>query len=301
VRTDEEIDTAAVEYRVMALAAIIGAGPLGSAVAHRLARTGRFRQIRLIDERVTIASGKALDIQQAGPVEGFDTRLDATVDLTGAAAAGIVVVADSVGPTPTEWQGEPGLAMLARVSRTATRAIVLFAGASPLWLMERASAELDIAAGRLLGSAPLALRAAANTMVALEAGTSALDVDVPIVGLPPDRLVFLWDQALVAGAPARRRLTQDAFSRVESRLLHLWPPGPFSLASAAVTVATAIADGSRRHLICLTVRKSTHGSTRAVALPVRLGPEGVRDVVFPDLAGRDRALLEAALGETIGT
>ncbi len=55
--------------------AIIGAGELGGAVAHALARSNLVRSIRLIDETGRVAAGKALDIAQAAPIEGFATRL----------------------------------------------------------------------------------------------------------------------------------------------------------------------------------------------------------------------------------
>ena len=59
----------------MSVAAILGAGPIGGAVAHRLAELGAVREIRWIDENVAAAAGKALDIAQAGPIARFDTRL----------------------------------------------------------------------------------------------------------------------------------------------------------------------------------------------------------------------------------
>ena len=58
--------------------AIVGAGELGGAVAHVLARRDVVRSIRSIDETGRVAAGKALDIAQAAPVEGFATKLTGT-------------------------------------------------------------------------------------------------------------------------------------------------------------------------------------------------------------------------------
>ncbi len=66
----------------MTTVCILGAGELGGSVAHALARGERVRRVRLIDEAGTIAAGKALDIQQAGAVEGFHTVVEGTNDLT---------------------------------------------------------------------------------------------------------------------------------------------------------------------------------------------------------------------------
>ena len=59
----------------MSFIAIIGAGPIGGAVAHKRAARGRVTQIRLIDSAGSIAQGKALDILQSGPVENFNASV----------------------------------------------------------------------------------------------------------------------------------------------------------------------------------------------------------------------------------
>src|SRR5688572_30963039 len=82
----------------MATICIVGAGELGGATAHALARGERVRRVLVIDEDGTIAAGKALDIQQSGAVEGFHTRVDGTNDLTRVAGAAVAVVADSGRP-----------------------------------------------------------------------------------------------------------------------------------------------------------------------------------------------------------
>ena len=60
------------------IAAIVGAGPLGTALVSTLAARGRVRQVRLIDEAGPVATGKALDIRQSTPVIGHDVAIDAT-------------------------------------------------------------------------------------------------------------------------------------------------------------------------------------------------------------------------------
>ena len=55
----------------MSLVAIIGAGEIGGAVARALASRSRVDAIRLIDDKESVAAGKALDLMQAGPVPGL--------------------------------------------------------------------------------------------------------------------------------------------------------------------------------------------------------------------------------------
>ena len=89
--------------------AIVGAGELGGLVAHALARLNATNVVRLIDDNGRVAEGKALDISQAAPVEGFATAVAGSTDLSSAAGAGIVVIADRVGgPGSPGSLGSPG-------------------------------------------------------------------------------------------------------------------------------------------------------------------------------------------------
>src|SRR5689334_18165735 len=92
--------------------AVLGAGELGGAVAHALARSETARTITIVDDRGRVAEGKALDIAQAAPVEGFATRLAGATDVSSAAAADLVVIADRF--DGGEWQGAEALALMTR-------------------------------------------------------------------------------------------------------------------------------------------------------------------------------------------
>src|SRR5258708_26257268 len=71
----------------MRASAIIGAGELGGALAHILARIDLVSTIRLIDETGHVAEGKALDIMQAAPIAGLVPAVCSSTDLTTAARA----------------------------------------------------------------------------------------------------------------------------------------------------------------------------------------------------------------------
>ena len=64
----------------MTTVAIVGAGDIGGATAQALASCDRVRRLWLVDAVAGAAVGKALDIQQAGAVASFHTRLDGTGD-----------------------------------------------------------------------------------------------------------------------------------------------------------------------------------------------------------------------------
>src|SRR5207247_10991088 len=95
--------------------AIVVVGELGGLLAHVLAQRSVAREIRLVDEADRVASGKALDIAQAAPIEAFATQLKGTADLTTITGATIVAIADR--PGGVEWQGGDGLMLLERIGR----------------------------------------------------------------------------------------------------------------------------------------------------------------------------------------
>src|SRR5437867_1464517 len=119
--------------------AIVGAGELGGAVAHVLARRDAVRSIVLVDESGRVAAGKALDIAQAAPVEQFATQLTGTTDIATVAGSAVVIVAERFAGGP--WPIDDGLLLLKRLAQTAPRAVIVCASASARELVERGSSE----------------------------------------------------------------------------------------------------------------------------------------------------------------
>src|SRR5881394_106871 len=106
---------------------IIGAGELGGLAAHALARRGVAQDICLIDERGRVAEGKALDIMQAAPVEGFAATVTGSSDTARTGGATVVVIADQFGGG--EFQGDAALAVLQRLRDFSPKSLVVCAGA----------------------------------------------------------------------------------------------------------------------------------------------------------------------------
>jgi malate dehydrogenase len=274
--------------------AIIGAGALGGALAHVLARRDTAGEIRLIDESGHVAAGKALDITQASPIEQFASRVTGSIDISTAGGAAIVVIADRA--AGGECQVEDGLMLLKRLTPLASNAIILCAGASHRELIERGVGELRLARTRLFGSAPDALAAAARALIALETNGSPRDIALSLLGVPPAQIVIPWDDATIGGLSAARALDPPSLRRIVARLPALWPPGPYALASAASKVIESILGGSRRLASCFVGPDLSSGArTRTVAMMVRLDAAGIADIVRPSLNVHDRVSLDNAM------
>jgi malate dehydrogenase len=276
--------------------AIIGAGELGGAVAHVLARRDVVRSITLLDETGRAAAGKALDIAQAAPIEGFATELSGANDVSMAAGAEIVVVADRMGGG--EWQGDDALVLLKRLSEIAAGAVIVCAGATQRDVVDRGVREIRIARARLFGSAPEALAGGARALVALVVDGSPRDVGLSVLGVPPHHTVIPWADATFAGFALTRLVDEPSRRRLGARVAALWPPGPYALATAATMVIEAMCGRTRRIASCFVAPASAEGAgthTRTGAMPVRLGPTGVVDVLLPSLSAVEKVALDNAL------
>jgi malate dehydrogenase len=279
------------------MVAIIGAGEIGGAVARALAARGRVEFVRLIDEKESIAAGKALDVLQSGAVSGSDTRIEGAGQLSAVSGAAVVVLADSAA-SGDEWAGEAGLALLRRLAGSGALdgSVLVCAGATQRALMQQGFDELGISRRRVLGSAPESHAATARALVAIEARTASNQVSLAVVGRPPDRVAIPWSEASVGGHSISAMLSPAQLGRVERRLNGLWPPGPGALGTAAALFCEAVAGGSRRIFSAFVSLDRDNGTKAPVcAWPVSIGSAGLERVTSPVLTGRDKVVVDEVL------
>lgn len=274
---------------------IIGAGELGGAIARQVAAADLAGRVVLVDDAASVAAGKALDIRQAAPIDGYSTELHGTSDEAVVIGADALVIADRSADN-REWQDDAGVGLVRRITHLNPTALVLCAGATQLAVVERGVREGGIPHRRLLGSAPEALRSAITSLAALEAGCTPSEVSLSVVGRPPSQIIVPWGEASIGGRRADEVLPPPAITRLDGWLPRLWPPGPLTLASAATRVLSAAA---RRRPVALSVFVAApreHGEReRAGMLPVHVQAHGISEVLAPALSGRDRVRLETAL------
>ncbi|HEY7473842.1 MAG TPA: hypothetical protein VH679_02455 [Vicinamibacterales bacterium] len=271
----------------MFVVAILGAGPIGAAVAHRLAERGRCREVRLIDSAASVAAGKALDIMQSGPIGRCDTKLVGSDEPLAAAGADAIVLADDV--TGGEWQGDKGLARVQQLVRAGTTAPFVFAGSNQTWLMETAHVELKVPADRLVGTAPSGLVAALRAVVSVELGVNG--VDLAVTGRPPEFFIA-WSSATVDGALVTDRIPAHRLAAISQSIRRLWPPAAQAIAAPTALIVEGLVIGSRRLHQALTILDGELGARRiAAVLPVRLGHGRVLQRIVPSLSPQERTQL----------
>ncbi|HEV7499538.1 MAG TPA: hypothetical protein VGQ33_06010 [Vicinamibacteria bacterium] len=271
--------------------AVIGAGELGATLARRLAASEACGRVLLLDPDVGKAKGKALDILQSGPVEGFDTRVEGG-PLEALPEADAVVLADPPALEPGRLPSEAG-ELLALVRTHLGRALLIVAGGHP------SIVEMAVEKGHprdlVIGSAPVAISAAVRRRLALALDGRPRDVSAIVLGRPPGRLLLPRGTALLGGIPVDRlapAAARAAVSAVEGR----WP-GPVALAAAAALVLRAAASADPSLLAVLVSLAGEYGHRgRALAVPARIGQGRLLGVIEIELDPVDRVAFDNAAG-----
>ena len=275
----------------MSSVAILGAGPIGGAAAESLARRARVGSVRIVDADVQVATGKALDILQAGPVNGVNTRVSAAADPLSATGESVIVIADTV--KDGEWTGDAGLALVEKLARAGAPAPIVFAGPSQVALLEASARDLKLPAHRLVGSGASAIVGTARTLAGMELGLSS--VELTVVGRPP-HFVIGWSAASAAGSLVVDRVPAHRLLSISQSIARFWPPGPYAIGAATAVIVEALIFGSRRLHPGLTV--ASHGlgpDGMAMMVPLELGRQRVLSHVTPSLSPQERTAIVGRL------
>src|SRR5262249_7768370 len=149
---------------------------------------------------------------------------------------------------------------------------------------------------RLFGSAPESLAGAARALVALAISGSPREIALSVLGVPPGHTVIPWGEATVGGFALTRHLDEPTRRRLSARINAPGPAGLYSLAAAATAAVDCRVGHSRRLVSAFVAPDVSMGTrTRAAAMPVRLGPAGIVEVVLPSLDAVDQVALENAI------
>jgi hypothetical protein len=156
--------------------------------------------------------------------------------------------------------------------------------------------ELHAPAGRVAGSAPLALESAVRAVTAALVDATPVDVSLAVAGVPPKDGVIAWDSATAFNQPIARVLAPHHMASLSARLPALWPPSPYTLGSAGARVAEALARGSRRRYTCFAAVDATGiGRNIIAAVPVEFVKGGIGRTFEPALSPHERTQFEKGL------
>lgn len=291
---------------------VVGAGNVGGTTAQRIAERN-YADIVLLDipDAEGLAKGKALDIEESGPVLGYDTRLTGGSQHSLLEDCDLVVVTagsprkpgmsrDDLVTTNQAVMEEWGQA----IQRYAPNSIVVVV-TNPLDAMAQA---LFHASGfpreRVVGMAGVLDSARFRTFIARELGVSGKDIQAFVLGGHGDQMVPLPRFSTVAGVPLPELLPDDRIQQLADRtanggaeIVNLLKSGSAYYAPSASVLAMvdSILLDQKRILPCSVYLQGEYGYQDIfLGVPVRLGAGGAEQVVQIALSDTEKAVLDSS-------
>jgi malate dehydrogenase len=296
--------------------ALIGAGMIGGTLAH-LAAIREMGDIVLVDVAEGIPQGKALDLAQAGPVEGFDSLLTGTQDYADIAGADVCIVTAGVARKPGMSRDDL-LGINLKVMKAVGEGIRAHAPDSfvicvtnPLDAMVWALREFSgLPHERVVGMAGVLDSARFRHFLAEEFKVSAEDVTAFVLGGHGDTMVPVPAYSAVAGIPVPDLIrmgwsTPERIDAIVQRtrsgggeIVALLKTGSayYAPATAALAMAESYLKDKKRVLPCAAYLTGQYGvNDLYVGVPVVIGAGGVERIVEIELDGSAKANFQVSV------
>jgi malate dehydrogenase len=290
--------------------ALVGAGQIGGTLA-LLAGLKELGDVVLVDIAEGIPQGKALDLAEAAPVEGFGAAMTGSNDFAAIAGADVIIVTAGIARKPGMSRDDL-IGINVKVIRSvgenikkhAPNAFVIVI-TNPLdvmvWVMREAS---GLPANRVVGMAGVLDSARFRCFLAEEFGVSVEDVTAFVLGGHGDTMVPLLRYSTVAGIPVPDLVkmgwtTQEKLDKIVQRtrdggaeIVALLKTGSafYAPASAAIAMADSYLKDKKRVLPCAAQLNGQYGvKDLYVGVPVVIGAGGVERIVEIELNAEERA------------
>ncbi len=289
---------------------VVGAGMVGGTVAQLLAQRG-YADIVLVDIVEGMPQGKALDLMQAGPVLGYDSRLTGSNGYDASAGSDVVVITSGIARKPGMSRDDllktnMGIveSVTKEIASTSPDAVIIVVS-NPLDAMCHVAFD---AAGwpreRVIGQAGVLDSARYRTFIAMELDVSVQDVSAFVLGGHGDTMVPLSRFSTVAGIPIPELIPPDRIKEIEERtanggaeIVSLLQSGSayYAPASSVVDMVEAVLLDRKRIVPTSVLLQGEYGIDGLyVGVPVKLGANGVEQIIQISLTNEEQAALRSS-------
>jgi len=297
--------------------ALVGAGNIGGTLAH-LIGLKELGDVVMFDVFPGVAAGKALDIMQSGPVDGFDSNMSGTKDYSAIAGSDVVIVTAGFprmpGMSRDDLIGKNAgvIAEVAEGIKTHCPDAFVICITNPLdamvWVMKEKS---GLPANKVVGMAGVLDSSRFQLFLAQEFGVSVQDVTAFVLGGHGDTMVPLPRYSTVAGIPVPDLIkmgwtTQEKLDAIIARtangggeIVKLLERGSafYAPAASAISMAEAYLKDKKRVLPCAAWLTGEYGMNELyVGVPVVIGAGGVERIVEIHLNEAEQAAFEKSCG-----
>lgn len=291
---------------------VVGAGMVGGTVAQMLALRD-YADVVLVDIVEGLPQGKSLDLMQMGTLLGFDTRLTGANAYEETAGSDVVVVTSGIARKPGMSRDDllrTNMGIVDDVTRKAVAqspAAVVIVVSNPLDAMCHVAFD---AAGfpreRVVGMAGVLDSARFRAFIAMELGVSVEDVSAMVLGGHGDTMVPISRYSTVAGIPITELIEPARLAEVERRtanggaeIVGLLKTGSayYAPGMSVVEMVDAIMLDKKRVLPCSVLLRGEYGIDGLyVGVPVKLGAQGVEQIIELNLTDDERTALHTSSG-----
>jgi malate dehydrogenase len=286
---------------------VVGAGNVGATCAQVLA-TRDYANVVLVDIKENLPQGKALDINQMGPVLGYEPSVIGSNGYEETAGSEIVVITAGL-PRSPGMSRDDLVTTNEKIVGSVTEEVV---AASPDAVIVVVSNPLDAMCHvahrvsgfpkqRVFGMAGILDTARFRTFIAWETGASVKDVTAMVLGGHGDQMVPVVSATAVGGVPLTKLVAQDRIDAMVERTRKgggeivnlLGTSAWYAPGAAAAQIADAIALDEKRVLPCTALLEGEYGiDDLYIGVPVKLGANGVEEIVELDLSDQERTWLQ---------
>jgi malate dehydrogenase len=280
--------------------------------ALRLAETSLFSRVMLIDIIPGLAAGLALDMWHSSSLRRFTTRIEGSTDLSALEGARYIVMTAGrprqPGMSRTDLTGVNAeiVGSIADGIRRYAPSSVVVVVTNPLEEMTHLMAKrTGFPASRVIGMAGVLDSARFCSLIALEGIARPQDIEAIALGSHGAEMVIPLSLAAIRGRPLDELIPKDRLAAIVERardsgaeVVKLLQKGSayFSPAESAASMVAAMVKGSGDLIAACVQSEGAYGvqNTR-IGLPVRLGADGVKEIVkLPLRPDEQAALAEAA-------
>ncbi|WP_426254734.1 malate dehydrogenase [Sphingomonas sp. DC2300-3] len=296
--------------------ALIGAGNIGGTLAHLAALKG-LGDIVLFDVVEGVPQGKALDLSQCGPVEGFDANIKGSNDYADIAGADVIIVTAGVARKPGMSRDDL-LGINLKVMKAVGEGIrdnapdaFVICITNPLDAMVWALREFSgLPANKVVGMAGVLDSARFSHFLAEEFGVSVKDVNTFVLGGHGDTMVPVLEYSTVSGIPVSDLIemgfsTKEKVDEIVKRtrggggeIVALLKTGSayYAPATSGIAMAEAYLYDQKRILPAAAHLSGEYGIDNLyVGVPVVIGAGGVEKVVEVKLSDEAKANLQVSV------
>jgi malate dehydrogenase len=289
---------------------VVGAGNVGGTTAQRLAERN-YADVVLVDIVEGLPQGKALDILQSGPVLGFDSNVTGTNGYEETENSDVVVIT-SGSPRKPGMSRDDLLKTNQSIVQSVTEEVashspeaIIVVVANPLDAMCHVALEASgYSPERVVGMAGVLDSARFRTFIAQELGVSVTSTEAFVLGGHGDTMVPLPRYSTAGGVPITELMDPEAIERIVDRtrnggaeIVGLLKTGSafYAPAASVARMVDAILNDRRAVLPCAAYLQGQYGVDGLfVGVPVKLGRDGIVEVVEIELSDAERAAFHAS-------